>query len=300
MDQRTDSTVILIGGPDAGKTNFIGRFWISIDAHKGMLVKDGNPKDLVYLQNLATKLLQGHFAPHTSRDEPPNMSSIPIKLKQPEHPFRGNLIIPDCSGEEWLGVYKKREWYKEWEDLISDSCGCLIFLRADSNQITPMLDWMSCASLFTQREDSSVDHIDGERDTEVTPTEIILIDWMQCLQRVFVDRVKRAFRPRIGVVITAWDLIPHDQGNIGPQGYLAENFPMLHQFMEANAERACFSTFGVSVAGGDLDADQGFRESYLDASPQDSGYVYYTAEGVTKHSPDVTLPVAWAMGLTDI
>ena len=41
--------VLLIGGPDAGKSNFLFRLWIAIDAGQGALVKDGLPSELDYL-----------------------------------------------------------------------------------------------------------------------------------------------------------------------------------------------------------------------------------------------------------
>ena len=41
--------VLLIGGPDAGKSNFLFRLWIAIDTGQGALVKDGLPSELDYL-----------------------------------------------------------------------------------------------------------------------------------------------------------------------------------------------------------------------------------------------------------
>ena len=59
-------SVLLIGGPDAGKTNYLGRLWIAINSNAGLLRKDGLPDDLAYLEEVANELLQGRFAPHSS------------------------------------------------------------------------------------------------------------------------------------------------------------------------------------------------------------------------------------------
>ena len=54
-------------------------------------------------------------------------------------------MVPDCFGEKWMDVCRKREWSNEWEELINEDCGCLVFLRVESEQIVPALDPITCA-----------------------------------------------------------------------------------------------------------------------------------------------------------
>ena len=61
----TRRSVVLLGGPDSGKTNFIGRLWSALDARKGALVAVGQPDDIRFVLDTAEHLFQGHFAPRT-------------------------------------------------------------------------------------------------------------------------------------------------------------------------------------------------------------------------------------------
>ena len=64
-----------------------------------------------------------------------------------------------------------------------------------------------------------------------------------------------------------------------------------------NADHFDFATFGISIVGGDLNDASGFRKEYLNGDPQKAGYVVYSNKGMIKNSSDLTLPIAWAMGL---
>lgn len=290
---RTGSSVLLVGGPDAGKTNFLCRIWLSINEGTSILRANGLPEDLEYLEEGSARLLAGEFAPHTPSDVH-SRNIIPVKYEEGDEHFTGKLVVPDCSGEIWLRIYEKREWSEQWEELISEECGCLIFVRADSDQIVAPLDWISCAKLF------GVPTGTPPEVEEVAPTQVVLVDWLQCLRDAFTDRVGGAFRPRVGIVVSAWDLVPEDQQERDPEEYLATNFPMFQQFLEANTVQFDFATFGVSVVGGDLKSQPNFRDTYLSGKPLESGFVVYRVNDTICRSSDLTVPLVWAMGLTNL
>ena len=54
-------SVLLIGGPDAGKSNFLFRLWIALSDGGGILQKDGLPAEAEYLQTGADRLLEGEL-----------------------------------------------------------------------------------------------------------------------------------------------------------------------------------------------------------------------------------------------
>ena len=288
-------SVLLVGGPDAGKTNFLCRLGLAILEKTGRLHDNGLPEELEYLKAGADKILSGEFAPHTPHDVF-NLSVIPVKDANGAEDFRGDLVVPDCSGEQWLNIYRKREWSEDWENIISDLCGCLLFVRIDSDETVNPLDWVSCEKLLGSP--ANLPDSLGNQDVEtITPTQVVLVDWLQCLRHVFTDRFGGSFRPRIGVVITAWDLVPKEQQYSDPTNYLKSNFPLLWQFMLTNIDRFDFATFGVSIVGGNLNDATGFRKDYLNSDPHKAGYVVHSVKGVLNKSGDFTLPVAWALGL---
>lgn len=307
------NSVLLIGGPDAGKSNFLFRLWIAIDGGGGALVKDGLPAEVNYLREGAERLLEGEFADHTSKEVHERVL-VPVKSSASADALGGILVVPDVPGEQVLAIYRNRQWSRAWEELISRRCACLLFVRAGSDGIVAPLDWATCFEKYgavidppqpaeqAQPEDTAGvagpndNQTDGEK-AAAPPTQVVLIEWLQFLRRAFTAVCGGSFRPRVGVVISAWDAVPIEQQPAGPVVYLKDNFPMLHQFIEANNDRFDFQVFGVSIVAGDLKNDEDFKETYLKGRPQDFGFVLHSLSGQLTESPDLTLPVAWALQL---
>src|ERR1051326_308601 len=198
-------SVLLIGVHDAGKTNFLFRFWLALDAGEGILSKDGLPADLDYLKTGADYLLKGEFAPHTPQDVR-DRTEIPVKTSKGES-FQGKLIVPDIPGEQVLSVFKTRRWSDHWEDQIKSGCGCLLMVRVDSGELVSPLDWMSCAKFL----DGTTPNASAEKDESgkmKPPTQVVMVEWLQFLRKAFTDKVGGSYRPRVGIVVSAWDLAP--------------------------------------------------------------------------------------------
>ena len=304
--------VLLIGGPDAGKSNFLFRLWIAIDAGQGALVKDGLPSELEYLSGGAGGLLEGRFAGHTSKEVYERVF-VPVKTRAPDDLRKGTLVVPDLDGEQILAICRSRSWTAAWEDLISERCACLLFVRASSEAIVAPLDWAECferygGAIGTPNREAGGTANTGEaagsgsggaddEDALQLPTQVVLTEWLQFLRQAFTAVAGGSFRPRIGVVISAWDAVPNEQQPAGPVEYLADNFPLLHQFVEANEEAFEFQVFSVTVVAGDLKNDEDFRTTYLAGDPAGFGFVVHSLGGRLEKSADLTLPIAWALGV---
>ncbi|MFO0842332.1 MAG: hypothetical protein U0797_08010 [Gemmataceae bacterium] len=284
-------SVLLVGGPDAGKTNYLTRLWIALQAGGGCLRARGLPADAEYLNGNATILLGGHFAPHTSQNVHAR-NLVPVEWSDGG---TGELVVPDCPGEEWEKIHRTRSWSEEWEATLPTLVGCLLFVRAGSDRVVAPLDWVNCASMFggpIELPGAALATPPAEM-----PTQVLLIDWLQCLGTAVASLQAPARRLRVAVVISAWDRVPTDQQGENPSQYIASNFRMLSDFILSNSGAFEFAQFGVSVTGGDLDAAPGFREEYLSGDPATAGYVVHTLNGTVERSTDHSLPVAWAMGL---
>ena len=156
-------------------------------------------------------------------------------------------------------------------------CGCLILVRAASDEIMPPLDWATCFERHTAvpqilaqvqlARRGAVAAPEKPTPENDTPTQVLLTDWLQMLHRAFVEKTEQGFRPRIGIVVSAWDAVPLEQSDREPSQYLRDNFPMLYQFAEANAEDFDFHFFGVSVVSGDLKNDDDFRKASRRGNP---------------------------------
>lgn len=289
-----DCCVLLVGGPDAGKTNYLVRLWIALRSGTGCLRADGLPEDVEYLNEGAQALLSGEFVPRTSREVHAH-NLIPIRTSPGPSDFRGRLVIPDCSGEEWLLIHRTREWSDRWEQAIPSLLGCLLFVRAGSDEIHAPLDWVNCMSYFGTLENlpDTIESADGGFQM---PTQAVLIDWLQCLRSAVTAYGAGSRRLRVGVMVAAWDRVPKDQRD-DPRAYVAANFPMFDHFVLSNTDRFAVECFGVSVVGDDLEHAPGFRAEFLRGSPTHAGYVIHSLGKSPVIAGDHTIPLAWAMGL---
>jgi hypothetical protein len=289
-------SVLLIGVRNAGKTNFLSRLWLALDAGKGLLAKNGNPLDIEYIATGADYLLKGEFAPRTPPDVR-DATEIPVKSTSPMAKFFGTLVVPDLPGEQILSVFRTRQWTAEWEDRIDPGCGCLFFVRVDSPELTAPLDWVACHHIMGGMLPAQVET--DATDSAKPPTQIVLVDWLQFLRKAFTERVGGTHKPRVGIVVAAWDLAPNEQKAAGPGAWVTSNLSLLSQFIQANDDEFDFQYFGVSVASGDLNSDEEFRKAYMNGNPRTAGQVIHSLSGAVEKTSDMTLPVAWALGVVD-
>jgi hypothetical protein len=284
------STVLLIGGSDAGKSNFLFRFWLAIrEMSNPALLPDGPPPVAEYLNRGAAKLLAGEFEIHTPRGTY-EACEIPV-LAGGE---KAVVVIPDRPGEEWSRIYKERRIPDEWLGRLEANTTCLILVRAHSDANQAPLDWISVQH-FHGNEGNLMGPV---RQDLSTPTQVVLVDWIQIISRILRSESAGPTRPKIGVIVSAWDLLSVDEQAAGPRQYLKDQYPLLADFIESNSEKLEIEVFGMSLFGGDPKFSAAFREACLHADhPCSGGYVVRQVNGDARRVPDLTLPIAWALGL---
>jgi hypothetical protein len=283
------SSVVLVGGPDSGKSNYIFRLWLAMNQGGGRISCDGLPDQLEYLQTGSQSLLKAEFAQHTPHDVF-SEDIIPFKIGAGIDARSGKLIVPDCFGERWMSIFRKREWSKAWEDRIAEPCGILMFVRAASDQVVSPLDWIQCEQMWGAPMAAL------QQDMKM-PTQVVMTDWLQFFGTAFADRMANGVRPKVAVMVAAWDRVPQDRQAAGPSAYLSQEFPLLSQFIEANDDKFDFASFGITVAGGDFDHQPEFKERSLSQDdPLSGGYVIHEFGGTPAIDRDMTLPISWIMG----
>ncbi|MHC4054107.1 TRAFAC clade GTPase domain-containing protein [Bradyrhizobium sp. 25ACV] len=238
--------VVIVGGVDAGKTNYLLRFWLAMrDRKHRALVPDGLPIDAEYLNLGVAEQLKGQFAGHTQRGTR-TICEIPVKIG--DRPAA--LVVPDGPGEDWQRLYVERRWPADWERLVGEDSSFLILVRVHSDEIRSPLDWIQVQNLFGANANLE-GHVAGHLP-DGPPTQVILVEWIQMIIALCKQRSGPTVRPRIGVLITAWDLLSQDEQTEGPNGYLKSQYRLLSDYLRSNEDRAEFATFGVSLFGGDL------------------------------------------------
>lgn len=274
-----DNTILFLGGPDSGKTNYVARIWLATKAKSGLLTRDSIPEDIKYVNDAASALLRGKFAPRTAFGVQETIR-LPIVLGD----RRLVLSVPDASGEEWKKAYRNRAWSDVWEEAAPAAKGYLLFVRAASKLAIAPLDWLACSQIWAGKMPKNM----TAPELNERPYQVLAVEWLQFLRSV----AESGDRLRVGIVVSAWDRVPEDTKPQGPAAYVSATFPLLAQFLATNGASFDTEFFGVSIVGGDL-AEPEVSEAFI-KDPDACGYVCSSRfEGTRK---DVTIPLAWALG----
>lgn len=326
----TRRSIVLLGGPDSGKTNYVGRLWPSFKKRKGVLRAEQLPDDIAYVDAAVEHLMQGSFAPRSDRNLEVGRADFTITVRGANGD--GNLtelMVPDISGELWTRTVATFEISQEWLDVLNEAEGAVVFVRARSDQIVQPLDWVTARNILRldTEDDKGVAAKAGdgadkamvateaaatttdveqpaegdERDSftelpsgQALPTQVLLCELLRYLNLCLASRANGG-RPRVAVVVAAWDLLDAGVRTGGPMAYLRREFPLFAGRL-ADTGRLDVKLFGLSVVGGDLADDGEFRNRFLERDISEQGWVVVEDIDGLRMDEDVMLPIAWAMG----
>ena len=288
--------IVLMGGPDSGKTNYLARLWEALRSGEGALIAPHIPNDVGYVEEALRHLLQGEFAPRSDENfiESGRGFAIPVVEAKNAEGEPVEIVVPDVTGELWKKAVLTCELPSTWMENLRSSFGALLFVRVGSNQTLAPLDWVTTAQL---RRLNLTAAEKGQDDTLKIPASVMLCEFLRFLEFALADKTDGA-KPRVAILVTAWDILDPNVADKGPMVHLADEYPLLTGRL-ADISKLDVRVFGTSVVGGDF-ADEKFRQKFFVRELRESGYVVHeTDEKVTKNY-DLTLPVAWVCeGLND-
>jgi hypothetical protein len=277
-------SVVLIGGPDSGKTNYIGRVWPALDARKGSLQVAKQPEDITFVLEVTDHLNSGNFAPRTEHADA--RRDFKVLVSDANGGNETSIIIPDISGELWLNAVKYYEISPEWLSELQRAHGALLFVRVGSDQDIRPLDWVTSKRMMSKVRTG---------DDPGLPTQVMLCELLRFLETSLMDRPDGT-APRVSIVVSAWDLMDREKFVTGPKKWLAHEYPLLGGRLD-DMTRLNMAFFGLSVVGGDLKTDQHCRDTVQDCGLDGLGWVaIQNANGEWERDADLTLPIAWVIG----
>lgn len=277
-------SIILLGGPDSGKTNYIGRLWRALDHGTGALHAAEQPEDINFVLEVTDHLFQGGFAPRSEHSDARRDFEVVVAARK-DGP-RSRVVVPDISGELWRNAVIDSEIDPDWMNELKRADAALLFVRVDSDQDVRPLDWVTSRKMLEK--------LGGEEDQGL-PTQVMLCELIRFLEGSLSTREDGGI-PRLSVVVTAWDRVDAEKFKQGPEAYLEREYPLVAGKL-ADLVNLDVQIFGLSVVGGDLKDDPDYRQEFLEAGLDSQGWVAVRDGDGWRKDPDVTLPIAWAVGL---
>jgi len=349
-------SIILVGGPASGKTNYIARLWLAFAAKKGRLRAPQLPGNIEYVNQAVAHLQERKFAPRSDKNmEESGRRDFTITVRGDEGagPPR-DLTVPDITGELWSRAIKSYELPQDWMDALQASSSAILFIGAHSKFNHQPMNWVTARDLLQGHEEEDDDDLDENDDDygddededgepianptapvggevagtdevetivvdlpdaaspveadggddlpdvaqkrDVLPAQVGFCELVRYLSLLLSDRADGG-KPRVAIVITAWDMLDLKAKKAGPMKYLEDQFPMFAGRIRTPG-RLDIDVFGMSIVGGNLRGtpNKAFRESLKGRDLADVGYTAVMREGVMVEDGDVTLPLAWALG----
>lgn len=294
----SEHSIVLVGGPDSGKTNYMSRLWLALNSKKATLIAPKNPVNIKYVEGGAEHILGGAFAPRSDTNSLPSDLTLDIPIRLASDPDGNEVLIsvPDVSGELWKEAIARGDVTREWMETLQQASGALLFVRVLSEANVTPLDWVNAAEYLSWAGDGRPKNEHGE--DVLIPTQVALCEMFRFLDETLLRIDGRP--PKVAVLITAWDRVDGHRRPKGPSAYLKEEYPLFAGRV-ADCNSLDVRIFGVSVVGGDFE-DPEFTARFQEGDIDEMGYVAVTdPENGILEIRDVTLPIAWVVGplLTD-
>ncbi len=280
------SRVLMVGLPQSGKTTFLAALWhivqeVGVSSALRFRKLQG---DSAYLNRIRQAWLSCKQLERTTIQ---NEQVVTLWL----HNQAGEeieLTIPDLSGEAFELQLRERRWSTEFDALVNNTNGVLLFVHPDAIRAGRRID-------FAQKLQSQLRPSGGAQPTMQSSAQAIPVPWshdqmptqVQLVELIqFVaERCKSRDRLRVAVIISAWDLVESIVAD--PEEVVRKQMPLLWQFLYANTDSISHIVVGVSAQGGDIEKD---CKALLE---KDAPSLRINVVGLDSDAHDLSAPVSW-------
>jgi len=276
----TDKGILFSGLPESGKTTFLAALWYFIfNSTEEQEYTSGSLEDteLEYLNSISRNWASCEDVIRTNQNK---IEMVSIKMTHKISGYSMILTIPDISGETFNTQFQDREWDEEFDYLLENVYGILLFIDPRDRKNKPRLIYHE-SQHYRFFSETMVNPSSEQRWTEdLVPSQVKLVDFLQ-----MVDFHKPNLIKKISVIVSCWDLIDSNQK---PELWCKEELPLLYQYLISNEQLFKVKYFGVSSQGGNYEIDD-IKENLIKKEPLDRITV---TDGVYT-SNNILDPILW-------
>jgi len=290
--------VLVIGLPGTGKTTFLAALWDVVGSGEveGALQLERLSGDKQHLNEIRDLWADCNKIPRTRL---PNERIVSMALRDSQTNACSEVFFPDMDGESFEHQWTERVWTTEYEKLVAESSGALLFVHpATVNEAALIRDAQPLIKRIAEEPGREAgtraeekEELTGQQAVAYEPryaaTQVQLVELLQLIRM----RQPQGADFRIGVIVSAWDIVLK-LGKMTPEAWLETRLPLLNQYLHASTDIVPFRIYGVSAQGGELSEAQKIRKSH-----RSSDRIVVTCGQQTSH--DITVPVRWIMAIPD-
>ncbi|HPF10675.1 MAG TPA: hypothetical protein PLP62_04440 [Flavobacteriaceae bacterium] len=278
MNDMEKHNILIIGGPNTGKTHFGIQLYERINSRQFEFKIDpkNRPSDLSIFEEGLKNIYNGKRAAHTETGANRSIELIITDEKNSEI----KLAFPDYAGEQITSIVDNRKVNDLWKDYIENSTSWVLFIRP--NELTPLED-------IVNKGIPSAEEIQ-KRNSQPPPVKVseaaFYVELLQTLAYIKgLSIFSPVSQPNLTVVLSCWDELEIPEGQV-PSTLLQERLPMLFDFLNNNWQNESLSIIGLSSTEKSL-TDEPDNE-FIDKEPINFGY-YINKKGDSQR--DLTLSI---------
>lgn len=251
--------VLVLGGPDAGKTTLLVQLHGRVSSGNGSLRARGAPASLAPIEDGYRRLQQGLPVAHTGHG-----TSVTLDLPAVDAAGRHiDIVVPDYAGEDLRRMIVERRVPDLWRSEASSGDLWLLLIRLAKHAILPDVLTRPIGSLAC----AAVDDPPGEPDA--LPVDMWAVELLQALL-YSRHQEGRTLLPALTLVLSCWDELNEPAGT-RPADLAAQSLALLDSFCRSKWANQ-YRVVGLSAQGRPL-TEATPAEEYLDHGPQQMGWI---------------------------
>lgn len=298
----SETKILVSGLPGTGKTTFIAALWCYVKSaatDKSLTVNSLAGVEHEYLNSIANDWMEYKIPGRSLQNT--HYERVVLPLKRVADGKVVTMEIPDIAGEKFRDHFDLREWSQEFDALLHDVTGMLIFINplAPNNQPVFIADALESEALFeagiAQGETPQANGTQQPTaelppkptltnwDVKFVPNQVKMVEGLQ-----FLHHHKTLHKPlKLSIIISAWDAVP-GASELDPQTWLENNLPLLDQYLQCNTDKFTCCVFGVSAQGCDYE-----NNDQVDAMIEKPMHERIQVKQGTQTNTDITQPILW-------
>lgn len=275
----TNNRILIIGGPNAGKTHFGGQLYGRLNTRTEQYKITSPPDDLTIFQEVLDNLNEGKSSGHTHVTA---HQTLELEIED-NAGVKSIFSFPDYGGEQVKAIVNDRRVNKVWKEQIDKSSSWMLFIRLD--EIKSIEDVVNRGlpdqNILRNRTEKS--------EPMVLSDTAFYTELLQILLYVKkIDVKKRIADPKLTLVLSCWDLLSDEDQKKLPKDILEDRLPGLFSFIngiwtESGCKVIGLSSIEKSLSNNDSNMD------FVKKGPENFGYMI-TATG--EKEIDLTLTIS--------
>lgn len=253
-----NKSILIIGGPNSGKTHFGGQLYLRFRCDEYNYKILTPPEDLTIFEEVVNCLYDGRSAKHTNSESHKNLSLEIIDHKENTI----SISFPDYGGEQIRQVVNNRQINDLWQNQIENSNNWMLFIRLD--EIPEIED------IVNRPLPEKVETKNNANSTFKISDNAFYVELLQMFLFTKNVSTKQDIElPKLMIILSCWDLLKTKET---PSEVLKKRLPLFYEYVVNLWDENCLQIMGLSSTEKTL-SNKKSDDAYLNSSPEKFGYI---------------------------